>query len=78
MAKRSKARVFDRSLAEIAGSNPCRSQWPSGLRRGSGADRLLGLRVRIPPAAWMRVFCESCVLSGRDLGDGPIPRPEES
>ena len=25
------------------------SQWPSGLRRGSAAARLLGLRVRIPP-----------------------------
>jgi hypothetical protein len=28
------------------------SQWPSGLRRGSAAARLLGLRVRIPPRAW--------------------------
>jgi hypothetical protein len=27
----------------------CRSQWPHGLRRGSAAARLLGLRVRIPP-----------------------------
>ena len=26
-----------------------RSQWPRGLRRGSAAPRLLGLRVRIPP-----------------------------
>ena len=26
-----------------------RSQWPSGLKRGSAADLLLGLRVRIPP-----------------------------
>ena len=34
-----------------------RSQWPSGLRRGSGGDRLLGWRVRIPPAAWMFVLC---------------------
>jgi hypothetical protein len=25
-----------------------RSQWPSGLRRGSAADRLLGLRVKYP------------------------------
>jgi hypothetical protein len=29
--------------------NWCRFQEPSGLRRGSAADRLLGLRVRIPP-----------------------------
>ena len=31
---------------------------PSGLRRGSVADRLLGLRVRIPPGAWIFVLCE--------------------
>jgi hypothetical protein len=29
------------------------TQWPSGLRRVSAADRLLGLRVRIPAGAWM-------------------------
>jgi hypothetical protein len=32
-----------------------RSQWPRGLMRGSAAARLLGLRVRIPPVAWMSV-----------------------
>jgi hypothetical protein len=31
------------------------------------AARLLGLRVRIPPGAWMSVSCEFCVLSGRGL-----------
>ena len=31
-------------------------QWPSGLRRGSAADSLLGLQVRIPPGAWIFVF----------------------
>jgi hypothetical protein len=31
----------------------CLCQWPSGLRRGSAADRLLGLRVRITPRGWM-------------------------
>jgi hypothetical protein len=35
-----------------------RSQRPSVLRRGSAAARLLGLRVRIPPGAWMFVRCE--------------------
>jgi hypothetical protein len=39
-----------------------RSQWPSGLRRGSAAARLLGLRVRIQPRARMFVCCECCVL----------------
>jgi len=31
------------------------SEWPRGLRRGSADARLLGLRVRIPPEAWMSV-----------------------
>jgi hypothetical protein len=31
-------------------------------------------KKKIPPGAWM-LFC--CVLSGRGLCDGPIPRPEE-
>jgi len=34
-----------------------RSQRPRGLRRGSAVDRLLGLRVRIPPGTWMSVSC---------------------
>jgi hypothetical protein len=56
----------------------CRSHWPSGLRRGSAAARLLGLRVRIPPRTWMFFCYKCCVLSGRGLCYGPIPRPEES
>jgi len=51
------------------------SRWPRLLRRGSVAARLLGLRVRIPSGA-MSISCESCVLSGRDLCDGPNTRPE--
>ena len=47
-------------------------------RRRFAGYRLLGLRVRIPPEARMFVCCECCVLSGRGLCDGPIPRPEES
>jgi hypothetical protein len=39
----------------------CRSQWLRCLRRVSTADRLLGLRVRISPGAWMVVRCERCV-----------------
>ena len=50
---------------------------PRGLRRGSAAFRLLGLRVLIPPEAWMPVSCECYVLSGKGLCDGPIPRLEE-
>jgi hypothetical protein len=56
----------------------CRSQWPRGLRRGSAGARLLGLRVRIPPGAWMSVSFECCLLSGRGLCVGLITRPEES
>jgi hypothetical protein len=37
--------------------NVGRSQWPSGLRRGSAAARLLGLQVIFPPRAWMFVCC---------------------
>jgi hypothetical protein len=44
-------------------SHAFRSRWPRGLRRGSAAARLLGLRVRIPPGAWITVSCECCVLS---------------
>ena len=53
------------------------SQSSRGLRRGSVVARLLGLRVRITPGAWMSVCCECCVLSGRGLCDGLITRPEE-
>ena len=31
-----------------------------------------------PTGAWISVFCEFYVLSGRGLCDGPIPRPDES
>ena len=40
-------------------------QWPRGLRRGSAAARLLGLRVRILPSVEMSVSRKGCVLSGR-------------
>ena len=42
------------------------SDYP-GLKRKSAAVSLLGLRVRIPPGAWMPVTCECCVLSGWGL-----------
>ena len=55
-----------------------RSQWPRGLRCRSAAARLLRLWFRIPPGAWMFVFCKCCVLSGRGLCDELITLPEES
>jgi hypothetical protein len=53
-------------------------KWPRGLSGWSEAAPFLGLRVRIPLGVWMSVCCECCVLSGRGLCDGLIPRPEES
>ena len=59
-------------------SSACRYQRPRGLKRGSAAARFLGLRIRIPPVAWMSVCSDRCVLSGRGLCDVLIKRPEES
>ena len=55
-----------------------RSQWPRGLRRGSGAACLVGLRVRIPPEAWMSFSRDCYVMSGRCLCVRLIIRPEDS
>jgi hypothetical protein len=54
------------------------SRWQRYLRRRSAAARLLVLRVRNPPGAWISVLLILCVLSDRGLRDGSIPRPEES
>ena len=45
-----------------------RSRRPRGLKRVSTADRLLGLRVRIPPGAWSSVFLSRilCVVRSSD------------
>ena len=51
-----------------------RYRQPCGLGCRSAAARLPGLRVRIPPEAYLSVSCEYCVLSVRRLCDGPIPR----
>ena len=40
--------------------NHCQFHWPPGLRRGSTASHLLGLRVRIPPGAWVSVVSVVC------------------
>jgi len=46
----------------------CRSQWPHSVRCGSMAARLLGLRFRIPPGAWMSVSCECCEVEVSESG----------
>jgi len=52
--------------------------WPRLLKPTSKSARLLGWRIRIPPGVWPSLSSECCVLSGRSLNDGPIPRLEES
>ena len=71
------ASALGNDLLNIRSGNvvPCRSQQPRGLRRRSTASRPLRLWVRIPPGAWMPVYCDCCVLSGRGLCDGLITRP---
>jgi len=56
----------------------CLSQWQRGLRRWSAAARLQGLRVRMPPWAWVSVCCECWLWAGRGLCVGLITRPKES
>ena len=47
-------------------------------RRRCATARFLGLRVRIPPRAWMSVSSEWCVLPGRGICVGLTTRPEKS
>ena len=56
-------------------SKQCRSQWPGGVKRWSEATRLLGLRVRIPPGAWMSVSVVCYQVEF--FCNGPITRTEE-
>jgi hypothetical protein len=45
-----------------------RSPWPRSLKARVCGRSLAGFWIRIPPpAAWMSVSCECCVLSGRGL-----------
>jgi hypothetical protein len=54
-----------------------RSKRQGSLRKRPATDRLLGLRVRIPPG-YECVSYECCVLPGRGPSQGPITHPEES
>jgi hypothetical protein len=70
------------AVVQLAGIFPFeylfrRSQWPQGLRCGSGASCLLGLWVR-SSGLWILAFIIILyVLSDRGLCDGPIARPEK-
>jgi hypothetical protein len=50
--------IATRQRTGRSGVRVSRSRWPSGLRRTSVADRLLGLRVRFQPGARMFVLCQ--------------------
>jgi hypothetical protein len=53
----------------------CILQLQFGLRRGSAAARLPGLRVRIPPGAWMSVASVVCCqVEVSATGLSPIQR----
>jgi hypothetical protein len=56
----------------------CNREVLRGLRRGSAADRFLGLWVRIPMGHGCLSVVSGVCLSGRGLCDGLITRPEES
>jgi hypothetical protein len=53
------------------------SRWPCGLRRGSAAAFLLGLRVRMLPGVWLSLLWVLCVvtltyLRGADNSSGGV------
>ena len=72
------ASVYSSARNTIRNGHKRRYHLSRGLRCGSAAARLLGLRVRFQLGAWVFVFCERCVFSGRGYCGGPIPRPEDS
>jgi len=59
--------IFEKKKIKFADS-----RWPRGLRHGTAVARLLGLRVRILPVAWMFVVSVVCcqievTATGRSL-----------
>jgi hypothetical protein len=62
-------------LSTLSNYEPVKVSW---LCLVSAVTCCLGLRVRIPPAAWIAVCCECCVLSVRGLCEVPVTHPEDS
>ena len=58
-------------------SKQLRSNTGLSGRTVSLAACLLRLWIRFPQGAWLFVYCDCCVLSGRGHCDEPITRPEE-
>jgi hypothetical protein len=65
-------------LTEIAARSSfvSRWQWPCGLGLGCSTDRLLGLRVRIPPRAWMCLLWVLCAVRSMFLRQTDHPSRE--
>ena len=63
--------VYEMEVFRMLIINGADFQWPPDLRRVSVAARLLGLRLRIPPGAWMSK-CDFRVLSGTVLCVGTV------
>jgi hypothetical protein len=81
MSKKLGVRVIYRKIRYLFYSRKhllWRSQCPRDLRRRSAAAHLLRLWVRIPPGAWMSLYCECCVLLSRNPCDKLITRPERT
>ena len=72
MVKKCAQRFGVQRIAELA------QIWKLEIRRRCAAIRLLGLRGRIPPRAWMCVYCKYCVLLGKGRWDWSTARPEKS
>jgi hypothetical protein len=66
------------SVSIIPGILRCWPQWPRGLKHGSAALHLMGLRAQMPPGAWKSLCCECCVLLATGTCVGLIVCPEES
>ena len=62
------------SPCNILQSHPIAAWSKSWIYRRS----LAGIAGSNPAGVWLSVSCKCCVLSGRGLWDGPIPRLEDS
>ena len=52
--------IFQQLVNFIGICCACRSQWPRGIKRGSAAARLPGLRVRITSGSWTSLSSVVC------------------
>jgi hypothetical protein len=62
----------------ISNNNNNSSNNNNNNNNNNKADPRSGIEGSNPSGAWTFVFSKCCVLPGRGLWAGPIPRPEES